>query len=633
MTAVADKIRRKPKRQIPQTPVDVVTQYALDVKAGVIVAGRAVRLAAERHLRDMTQERTANFPYYFDAAAAQFIVDFFPTFLTLENGEPFILPRWLQFFYGSMFGWKCWAGDERVTVDSEHRKRAGKRRFMYGFAETSKGSGKTPSLGGIGIYGITFDDEPFAEVYSAGFDKGQASIPLNDAIRMARAAEELVDSEGLEVGKYNIANLRNGAFFRAASSEHRSKSGPRPHMVLGDEIHEHRDGRVINKLTAGFKGRTQPMALLFTNSGSDKTSICWEYHQKSLAVLDGIQPDEQWFAYVCHLDPCDQCFEEGYRQPRDGCEHCDNWTDPAVWPKVAPALGVVIQPKYLQDAVDMALSINSEYSLKRRLNFCIWTETHQVWITADQWDACKVAALVPDSQVTAVTAAFDMSEKLDLTAGVIARRVDDAPGVSADVVEVSDVAADGEEVALTLNLNFCIELVPFFWLPEETLLDRVRTERIPLDTWERQGHLRMSPGPIIDHDLIYEQFTMEIVPKYRPTVTGYDPHNATQFGVALRDRARLDVVEVQQGRALSEAFKWFEALVRSKRIRHLGNPVMSWCVANCEAKRDRYRNLWVEKPSATKRIDGAIAAVEALKLMMLIPRQPQYQMLVIGGGR
>jgi phage terminase large subunit-like protein len=214
---------------------------------------------------------------------------------------------------------------------------------------------------------------------------------------------------------------------------------------------------------------------------------------------------------------------------------------------------------------------------------------------------------------------------------VIARRVDDAPGVQPDVAQITDADMDGKEVVHTLNLNFCIELIPYFWLPEETLIDRVRTERIPFDVWERNGHVLMTPGPIVDHDLIYEQFTKQIYPTYKPSTVGYDAHNATQFGAALRDKAKLSAVEVPQGRALSEAYKWFEALVHAKRIRHLGNPVMSWCVSNCEAKYDRYRNVWVEKPSATKRIDGAVAAVEALKLLMVMPKQPEYQILIVGG--
>lgn len=630
-TAVATKrrpvkTRGTPPRQ-PRT-VHPTTQYARDVLDGRIIAGRAVRLACQRHLRDLHRQRTDAFPYYFDEKSAQHIIDFFPTFLTLENGDPFVLPPWLQFFYGSIFGWKCWGGD-----------RDGKRRFMYGFGETSKGSGKTPSLGGVGLYGITFDDEPFAEVYSAGFDKGQASIPLNDAIRMAEdPRSELAESEGLDVGKYNVANLRNGSFFRAASSEHRSKSGPRPHMVLGDEIHEHRDGRVINKLTAGFKGRTQPLALLFTNSGSDKTSICWEYHQKSLSVLEGTQPDEQWFAYVCHLDPCDACYAEGYRQPKDGCVECDDWTDPAVWPKVAPALGIVVQPKYLQDAVDAALSIPSEFSLKRRLNFCIWTESHQVWIPPDRWQACMVPS-VHDSNPEGwpCTIGLDPASTLDLASAVVALRIEDPPtSEPSETAEIEGMDEYGERIRFAYLMNFSIELIPFFWIPKDTLLERVRNERIPYDVWSREAKLFATPGPSIDHHAIYDFVIRDLWKRYRVQRLGMDENGGRYLYNKFKDEGRLRVressshqradniaqlVSVGQGKKLSEAYKFMEILIAKRRLKHDGHPVLAWNMANAEPQRDRLGALWIEKPSETKRIDGAVAAAMAIKELMVLPAQ------------
>ena len=597
----------------PRLPTDPATRYASKVAAGKIVAGRAVRLACARHLADLRRQRSRGFPYYYDAAAARHVIAFFPEFLTLEDGAVFVLPEWLQFCYGCIFGWKRVADQER--------------KYQYGFFETSKGSGKTPSAGGIGLYVMVMEDVQFAEIYSAAFDKGQASLILNDAIRMAKASEDL--SRALEIGKYNIANRSSGSFFRAVSSEHRGKSGPRPYLVLGDEVHEQRDGRVINKLTAGFKHHTQPMALLYTNSGSDKTSICWEYHQKSIAVLEGTHVDEQWFAYVCHLDPCPECFDKGYRQPTDGCRHCDDWTNPAVWPKVAPALGVVIRPKYLQDAVDMARSVPSEYSLKRRLNFCIWTESHQVWIQPDQWQACQVPAVATASGGRSCAVGFDMSEKLDLTACAIGVRVDDEDGADGDVVELIE-NDNGQEVKKTLNINFCVDLTTHFWLPRTTLLERVRTERIPFDRWEADGHLHVTDGPVIDYDAIYDQFRLTIAPPFRPDRVGYDKHNASQFALQLRDKAKFTVVDVQQGRALSESFKLFEALVRLRRIRHNGNPVMGWCVSNAEPKRDRYENLWLEKPSPTKRIDGVIAAVIMLSQLVLLPPRRKKK---AGGAR
>jgi len=599
--------RPRAKKRRPTPPrLDPVTQYAVDVRESRVVAGRPVRLACLRHERDLARQRTPAFPYYFDVAAAQHIIDFFPEFLTLENGDPFHLPPWLQFGYGSMFGWKCWGGE-----------RDGLRKFVHGFFETSKGSGKTPSAGGVGLYGETYDDEPHAEIYSTGFDKGQASIILNDAIRMAKGSPDLM--EQLIVDTYNIANPSTGSFFRAASSQHRSKSGPRPHMVLSDEIHEHRDGTVVTKMESGFKNRRQPLGLKFTNSGSDKTSYCWQLHEKSLQVLEGAVQDEQWFAYVCSLDPCPACFDQGYRQPKDGCKDCDDWTNPIVWPKIAPALGIVIQPKYLQDAVDAALSMPSEYALKRRLNFCIWTETHQVWINSNAWDACKVDQVLERSDGRACAVGFDMSEKLDLTAGVVAVRIDDPEDAPEDIVELVDVEGD-EEVRKTLRLNFSIDLIPFFWIPEDTLLERVRKDRIPYDAWKKDLKIFVTPGPVVDHDLIYRQFVGDIGKRYRPQRVGYDPHNATQFALQLRDKGKFTIVDVAQGRALSESFKLFEALVMLRRIRHTGNPVMSFCVANAEPKRDRYQNLWIEKPSQVKRIDGLIAAVIALSQLVLVQK-------------
>src|SRR5690606_29678021 len=148
---------------------------------------------------------------------------------------------------------------------------------------------------------------------------------------------------------------------RAVSSEHRSKSGQRPSIVLVDEVHEHRDGTVVTKMQAGFKSRKQPLLLEITNSGHDRTSICWDHHQKSLDVLDGRVPDESWFAFVCHLDACQTCFDSGFRQPNPQCEQCDDWTDQEVWPKANPALvdsAGLPGYGYLESQVNTALTID-----------------------------------------------------------------------------------------------------------------------------------------------------------------------------------------------------------------------------------------------------------------------------------
>lgn len=498
-----------------------------------------------------------------------------------------------------------------ITVDSpSHLFLAGE-----GLIPTHN-SGKTPALAAVGLYCLAFDNEQANEVYSAAFDKGQASILVNDAIRMATDSPDLAAL--FDIGKYNVAHVGSGSFFRAVSSEHRSKSGPRPGCVLIDEVHEHRDGRVINKMLAGFKSRVQPILIEITNTGSDKTSICWQHNEHSLSVLEGTLTDEQWFAYVCQLDPCAKCYADGYREPKEGCLDCDDWTDEKVWPKTNPSLCIGLPRRsYLQSQVDSALAMPSDQALVKRLNFCIWTATHTVWIAPDRWAACRVP-MVGDCLDGARAAAFDMSEKLDLTACVIGIKVAAPADEPIETIDITDI--EGEEtIHKSFDMNFYVDLIPYFWLPEETLRERVSKERIPFDVWARDGHLRVTPGPVIDYDQIYEEFTKDIGKRFSPQRIGYDPHNATQFALQLRDKAKFTVVEIAQGRKLSESFKLFEALVRLRRIRHQGNPILSWCVANAERKHDRYENCWVEKPSQVKRIDGLIASVMVLNQLMLLP--------------
>jgi phage terminase large subunit-like protein len=437
---------------------------------------------------------------------------------------------------------------------------------------------------------------------------------------MASASPDL--AQLFEIGKYNIAELTSGSFFRAVSSEHRSKSGPRPHYVLIDELHEHRDGTVVNKMRAGFKGRRQPLLLAITNSGVDRTTICWVYHQHSLAVLEGEIVDEQWFPYVCQLDPCDEHFGEGYRQPKEGCTACDDWTTRTCWPKVNPSLGVTIQEPYLQTQVDLGINMPSERGLVMRLNFCLWTESHQIWISPDRLDACRVDAVSTDNAAARPCAAgLDLSSKIDLSGLVVGLRFDDPPAAGpAEVVTIEGINETGERADIKLTLNFSVELIPYCWLPKETLLERVRTERIPYDVWERAKKLFVTDGAVIDHQAIYD-FVVDAMKRFKIQRLGYDEKDATMLAVQLRDQARLGdkIVAVGQGKKLSEAFKLIEVLVRSRRLRHDGHPVLAWCIANSEPKRDRLGALWIEKPHETKRIDLTIAAAMAIHQLMTLP--------------
>lgn len=335
---------------------DPTTEYALAVRDGKIVAGRLVRLACLRHLKDQEEGKSRGLKW--DVAAANRAIEFFG-YLRLADGQfagqPFKLQPFQQFIVGCVFGW--------LGPD-------GFRRFRTAYCEEAKGNGKTPQAAAIGLYGLVADDEAGAEIYPAATTREQAGILFRDAKRLVESSPQL--RKRLEVQQYNISHPASGSFLRPVSSEHRGLDGKRPHMALIDEIHEHPTSLVVDKLRAGTKARRQALIFETTNAGYDRTTVCWTHHEYSVKVLEDVVEDDSWFAYVAALDCCDKCRAEGKTQPTDNCKQCDQWDDEAVWTKANPGLDTILPRKYLREQVHEAKGMPSKESIVKRLNFCLW---------------------------------------------------------------------------------------------------------------------------------------------------------------------------------------------------------------------------------------------------------------------
>ena len=279
----------------------------------------------------------------------------------------------------------CLAGSVRTGIAA----------IREGYIEMGKGNGKTILLAGIGLFGLHMDGERAAEIYAAAVTRDQAKILHRDAERMVAVSPDLT---GEILSTVNNLSCEMG-FFRPFSRDQGMKSGPRPHMALIDEVHEHATPEVINKLKAGFKVRTQPLAVYITNSGFDKTSICGQLHAHAEHVLRGTAEDEQLFAYVCALDDDD-----------------DPLTDPSCWIKANPLLGVTITETYLKRQVQNAKNIPAELNIVLRLNFCVWTAAHTRAIDPALWK--RGAVVVSDDALAGVEcyAGLDLGQSDDLSA-------------------------------------------------------------------------------------------------------------------------------------------------------------------------------------------------------------------------
>ena len=547
-------------KQPQTTSRDPVTSYARRVAQGKIIAGPHVREACKRHLRDLEQAPERGF--FFDLEAVKRITGFYRDVLRLNGGEyegnPYELLPWQAFIVGSLIGWK--------GAD-------GYRRFRVAYIETAKGSGKSPLAAGVGLYGLIADGEPRAEIYAAATKKDQAMILFRDAVAMVDQSPELhgrITKSGIGQNVWNLAYMQQGSFFRPISSDD-GQSGPRPHITLLDEIHEHKTGYVVEMLRAGTKSRRQAMSFMITNSGTDKRTVCWDYHDYASKVAAGQIEDDSFFGYVCALD-----------------ENDDPFKDESCWHKANPSLKDGIPGlKYLREQVTQARGMPGKESIVRRLNFCQWVEAEAPWIGSDVWFGCQQEydpALLIGRRCYA---GLDLSSTQDLTALALVFEPDqDDP---------------------------YWRLMTYFWLPNDGLHDKADKDRVPYLAWREAGHLETMPGRAINKLAVAKRLA-EVASLYDLQEVAYDRWRIEDLKALLEQEGiSLPLSAFGQGfKDMAPAVDEFERLLLDKQIRHTGNPVMTWCAANAVVQTDPAGNRKVSKEKATGRVDGVIAAIMAI---------------------
>ncbi|MCQ2034446.1 terminase large subunit [Stutzerimonas kunmingensis] len=578
----------------PSTSVDRVTAFAQAVLAGELVAGPDVRNACKRHLRDRDTAELRGLVW--DQAAADKALGFFEEVLCLNGGEyegePFVLAPWQAFVVGSLFGW--------YTVD-------GYRRFRMAYIETGKGSGKSPLVGGIGLYGLVADDEQRAEIYAAATKRDQAMILFRDAVSMVNMSPALVRrlvQSGRDEKVWNLFYPNTNSFFRPISSDD-GQSGPRPHIGLLDELHEHKSATAVNMMRAGTKNRRRAMIVMITNSGSDKNSVCGQYHELGKRICAGIEDNDSLFAFICSLDEGD-----------------DPFTDESCWAKVNPSLDFVADPerqtegipgrKYLREQVAEARGLPAKEAVVRRLNFCQWTQADNPWIGWDVWSAAEERVPMRLLRNRPAVAGLDLSSTTDLTAFAL--------------------------LFYPTEADPHWRLLPYFWIPDHQLEERERRDKVPYSVWIKEGHLETTPGKAISklhvlrrlqticdyfevHQIAYDRWRIEDLRELM-NEHGITLPELTPFGQGFKDMgpavdeferrllgtvAEPDVLDLDPGD--------YQLVPREagevETLRHDGNPVLTWNAGNAITVSDPAGNRKVDKQKAIGRIDGIVAAIMA----------------------
>lgn len=468
-------------------------------------------------------------------------------------GKKFLLLSWQEQIVRDLFG--------IVKED-------GKRQFLTAYVEIPKKQGKSELAAALALYLLYADNEPSAEVYGAACDRSQASIVFDVAKQMVQMSPALLKRSKITAATKRIVNYSNAGFYQVLSAETGTKHGLNVSGLVFDEIHAQPNRKLYDVLTKGSgDAREQPLFFIITTAGTDKNSICYELHTKAMDIKAGRKKDHSFYPIVYGLT------EE------------DNWNDEKNWYKANPSLGHTISIDRVREAYKNALENPAEENVFKQLRLNIWTSATVCWIPEHIYSRGDLPIDLESLNGRECYGGLDLSSTSDITALVL----------------VFPPRTEDE--------NYIV--LPFFWLPKDTLELRCRRDHVLYDVWELQGYIQTTEGNVIHYGFI-EKFIEELGEKYHIKEIAFDRWNATQMVQNLEDMG-FTVVPFGQGyKDMSPPSKELYKLLMEGKMNHGGHPVLKWMAQNVVMRQDPAGNIKPDKEKSVEKIDGIVATIMAL---------------------
>ena len=420
----------------------------------------------------------------------------------------------------------------------------------------------------IALYLLCADHEQRAEIYGAAADRQMASLVFNVAADMIRLSPALMKRCKILDSRKRIIFTPTNSFYQVLSSDADRAHGVSAHGVIVDEIHVQKNPDLYNVLTKGSgDARKQPLQFIISTAGDNIHSIGYELFQKAQNLLGGRKTDPTIYPVVYAADPD------------------DDWTKPETWRKANPSMGVTFPESAIREACESAMQNPSEENVFKTLRLNIWTKQAVRWMPMERWDRCNAPVDIERLRGRPCYAGLDLSSTQDLTALVL--------------------------VFPPANPEDPYSILPFAWVPEETITQRSRRDHVNYDLWQKQGYILATEGSVVDYEAI-EAKILELNEIYDIREIAYDRWNSQMLIQHLSDEG-MTVVPFGQGKAsMSPPTKELMRLTLEGKLSHGGHPVLRWCMDNAVVQTDAAGNIKLSKAKAVEKIDLAVALVMAL---------------------
>lgn len=452
-------------------------------------------------------------------------------------------------------------------------------REVYGFIP--KKNGKTELAAGVVLDQLFMEKEPGCEVYGGAKNSKQAALVFNAVHSMIKKSPPLkMRCKPLEATKRIVIENPTGAndIYEVLSSDVDSKEGPSVQCLVIDEI-EVVPQKFLDVMTDGTTAaRRQPIKFYIGTGGTDHSLPWVDLLNYAQGVEDGEIENDPAFLPVLYMVRDDE-----------------DWESPEVWRHANPSLGVTITLEDFAAEYAKAKAIPAKRASfqRRRLNMLVQDDAMR-YLPMDAWDACGIdgdlakrkaerdKALAELKGVPAV-GWLDLSSKTDIT---------------------------------TFGLVFPgdpVRVIGWYFLPSENLDARAERDRARYRQWAESGFIELTDGNVTDYRPVRELINRLRDEGYVFRTVAYDDWNAGKLEVELAEEDGFDMIPVPQNISRMNApTKELLALVMSRKIDHLGDPVLRYMAGNLVVEQDNNERVRPTKAKSTGRIDGIVGIIMAL---------------------
>lgn len=511
----------------------------------------------------------------YNADAADYAVRFFTDYIRFSTGskagEPFVLEPWQAWCIRQVFGWY---------------RPNGTRLYRRFFLWVPRGNGKTEFMAGISHMALTAMSQPGdgTEIYSIAATQNQAAIVFNAAVAMAGHSPDL--AARYELRRRSIYCPETHAVFIPLTSKALGKHGLKCRVLLGDEAHEWRTSDLHTFVRDSMIKWADPLEIIISTAGKPE-GYGHELFSECEQICDGTLDDDETLVVI---------FAAG----KD-----DDLSDPAVWKKANPNLGVSIAEDVFATKVKRALKLPYALADLKRYHFNIWSEEDARWLPPELWAACTST---PEDR--------DRWRRLE----------DECTGRR---------CFGGLDLASTRDTNSLVWifppdathprwiLLPRIWWPREQAMAQRGAARIPIERWEHDGAIILTDGNTADHEAIRTCIQHDTT-QFKIEGLGVDPWNAHQITLDLAADGVPVVIVKQNMASVSPAAKRYEAMVLDAEWEHGNHPVARWQAACAAVRTDDQENIMPSKKKSSGKIDSVAASITALALAMTAPEPVSY---------